>query len=177
MNRFATRSASVFLLLLLGAFASATASAQGLVFPVEPERTITREDGSTVEIYNATVQSVRGSRLTVRFPHGDRFTYDVPSDFRFSVDGRQLPVQRLQRGDRLTAYVTKHPEQGHVLHHVEESADTAPKFVSEVRHTETPDEAPAELPATASNLPLFGLIGALSLALGLAGFAVRRRLS
>lgn len=162
--------------LLLGTLGSSTASAQGsgLVFPTEPEEIITLPDDRRVEVYKATVERVRGNRLTVRFPHGERHTYEVPSDFRFKVDGRDVSVRQLRRGEELTAYVTLHEDDGHEIHHIPEPAAAAPVVRNTVRAQPMPD--PVELPGTASPLPLIGLLGALSLGLGGLGFALRRRM-
>jgi LPXTG-motif cell wall-anchored protein len=152
-------------------FAS-VAVGQGVVFPVAPDRTFNLADGTSVEQYNGTVQSVRGTRLTVRFPHGERYTYDVPEAFRFIVNGREIGVRELRRGDRLTATVTRHASGGHVLHHVD-NVDAPQASVAQVQHAPEPDA----LPSTASFTPWLALFGALSLGFGVLGFALRRRLA
>jgi hypothetical protein len=145
---------------------------QDTPFPSVPDRTIDLGGDRQINVYKATVMSARGNRLTVRFDHGERFTYDVPPDYRFEIDGRKVRTRDLNRGDVLTAYVTVSNEADHEIHHVEESGGTATVIAST-----TPEPVTDSLPTTASPLPLIGLLGALSLGLGGLGFAVRRRLS
>lgn len=164
------------LVLMVGlslAFGTVPALAQGVVFPVEPEEVRDLGDGRTMEIYRATVVSTRGNRLTVRFPHGVKHTYDTPEDFRVLVGGQKTRVRDLQRGDELTAYVTKHEVQGHTLH----SADIADAGGSSSASSVQPEAVADadELPSTASSLPLIGLLGTLCIGLGLLGFGLQRR--
>ena len=140
-----------------------------VVFPAEPDRTITLENGREVHVYNATVLNARGNRLTVRFDNGERFSYTVPADYRFNIDGRMVRTRDLRRGDSLTAYVTVHQTAHHEIHHIDESGPTPVVVASAVAE-------PADmLPATASPLPLIGLLGALFAGLGGLGLAIRRR--
>lgn len=153
--------------------APVSAQVQAPVFPDVPFETLTKEDGTIVEVYSAVVQNVRGNRVTVRFPNGKRHTYTPPRDFRFDVDGRMLRVQDLVRGQTLRAYLTFHPVAGHSLVHVDNAQSDAPTYVAMVE----PEPMTDELPTTASNLPLTGLLGGLLLALGAIGFGIRRRLN
>ena len=50
----------------------------------------------------AVFQNWAQYRLTVRYPHGTTYTYDVSPEFRVEIDGRKLRVRELQRGDTLT---------------------------------------------------------------------------
>lgn len=155
--------------------ASGSALAQGVPqdtpFPSVPDEVIDLGNDRKINVYKATVVSARGNRLTVRFDHGERFTYDVPPDFRFDIDGRKVRTRDLNRGDRVSAYVTVHDNADHEIHHVEEAAGATTVIASS-----TPEPVADSLPSTASPLPLIGLLGALSLGLGGLGFAVRRRL-
>lgn len=155
---------------------SAPSFAQTPVFPVPPEETLEMPNGDVVEIYKATVSHVSGNRVTVRFPEGTRHTYEVPSDYRFNIGGRQVRARDLNRGDELSAYVTKHPTAGHELHYVQEEPSGGYTVVETVQPEAMADPAPATLPSTASPLPLVGLFGILGLGLGALGFGVRSRL-
>lgn len=151
------------------------AAAQETVFPVAPEEVIDLPDGSTVEVYKGTVQHVSGNRLTVRFPGGAHHTYTVPPDYRFNIGGREVRARDLNRGDELTAYVTKHPTADHELVIIEEIEED----VYEVVESVTPEPVADSLPSTASPMPLVGLAGLLSAGiglLGLLGLRLRRRL-
>lgn len=150
---------------------AATAGAQEPVFPGTPSETIDLPDGRVVEVYTATVQNVSGNRLTVRFPGGERHTYTVPPDFRVNIGGRQVRARDLNRGDTLTAYVTRHATADHELVIIEEVADDQYEVVQSV----TPEPVADTLPSTASPMPLVGLLGGLGVALGLLGFGLRRR--
>jgi hypothetical protein len=151
-----------------------TAEAQEAVFPVLPEETIALPDGRTVEVYKATVQHVSGNRVTVRFPSGERHTYDVAPDFRFNIGGREVRARDLQRGDELTANIVRHPTANHELVVVEEVEDTGGYQVVE---TVTPEPVADTLPTTASFMPLVGLLGALCATSGALGFGLRRRIA
>jgi hypothetical protein len=109
----------------------------------------------------------------VRYGNGERYTYDVPTDYRFDVDGRKVRTRDLGRGTELTAYVTVHEAAHHELVSIDESAGSA-TVVSSV--TPEPVADTETLPSTAGPMPLVGLFGVLSLGLGFLVFAVRRRL-
>lgn len=142
--------------------------AQDMVFPEDPIERKELGDGRWMEVYKATVEHVRGNRLTVRYPHGTRYTYVVPADFTFEVDGRSVPVRSLRRGDELRAYVTKHVSNHHEIHHVD------PVSLAPSKSVQAEPEADA-LPATASSLPATGLLGIALLCLGLVGVYFGRR--
>lgn len=176
MNKYfkaLTHVASAALLTLL--FASGSAMAQynegDVVFPEPPEETIELGDGRTLYKYTATVVRARGNSLTVRYPHGTTYTYEVNDDFRVDIGGRKLRVRELNRGDELTAYVTAHDatDADHEIVYYEPTT-------SSVVSTYTPAPIAETLPTTASPLPLIGLLGALGVSLGGLGLALRRRL-
>ena len=158
--------------LSLASGAALAQTSQQDYFPFEPDRTIELGDDREINVYSATVVSARGNRLTVRYENGERYTYDVPTDYRFEIDGRKVRTRDLRRGDVLTAYVTVHNEAHHALHNIDESGGSVT-----VLNTVTPEPMADMLPATASPMPLIGLLGAISLGLGGLGFAMRRRLA
>jgi hypothetical protein len=174
MKALLARLGLVSLTLLFAALLTSPVHAQqNPVFPGSPVETITQPDGSVVEVYSAVVESVRGNRVTVRFPSGERHTYSPPADFRFEVDGQMLRTSQLQRRQTLRAYVTRHPERGHSLVQIEDTSAATPVYVPVVQ----PEPEADMLPATASNLPLAGLLGGALVALGAFGFGIRRRLN
>lgn len=60
----------------------------------------------TTEVRTGTVVSVDGNNLVVRFSTGELKTFDVPEDFRFDVDGKQLSVHELKPGTALSRTIT-----------------------------------------------------------------------
>ncbi len=171
---FARGLAVAFAGLLLAGGNALAQVPQDTPLPAVADEVIDLGNGRSIHVYKATVQSARGNRLTVRFDDGERFTYDVPPDFRFDIDGRKVRTRDLNRGDRINAYVTMHETAPHEIHHVERSGGSVTVISSD---TPEPVADRDMLPSTASPLPLIGLLGALSLGLGGLGFAVRRRLS
>jgi LPXTG-motif cell wall-anchored protein len=176
----------MFFTLLIVFFGAATALAQeGLVFPVEPEEVIFTNTGDRVEVYRGTVDQVYGTRLTIRFPHGERYTYDVPAGYRFEVGGRKLSVANLQRGQELTAYVTKQMDSGHALYELDEpepesyvARSVLRPVQADARRGDSASSMPSRLPATADNtlvLPLAGLAVLLAGVAGLIGAGRRGR--
>ena len=172
-SRFTQLGIVCFTLLFAALLAAPVSAQQNPIFLDSPVETITQDDGSVVEVYSAVVQNVRGNRVTVRFPNGQRHTYNPPRDFKFDVNGEMKGVQDMVRGQTLRAYVTRHPEAGHSLVQVDNSNADMPVYTPVVQ----PEPMTDELPATASNLPLTGLLGGLLLALGAIGFGIRRRLN
>ena len=170
--RVAIKLGACLLGLSLASGAALAQMPQNLVFPAEPDRTIDLGNDREIHVYNATVLRASGNRLTVRYDHGERYTYNVPPSYRFEMDGRKVHTRDLNRGDKLTAYVTVHNTSHHAIHHIEESGGSV-----SVLNTITPEPVADMLPATASPLPLIGLLGAISLGLGGLGLAIRRRLA
>ena len=60
---------------------------------------------TTLEIKNGVVLAVHGNELVFRGPEGVK-SVNVPEDFRFDMDGKQLSVHQLEPGMRLTAAIT-----------------------------------------------------------------------
>ncbi len=132
------------------------------------------------EVTGATVVKTVHRNLFVKLADGTYRQYDVPKGYRFNVDGKELAVFQLQPGMVLSTTI------------VSEKAIktmTEPEFQAEVgrhgahpRHAMQPAVATApeatttkKLPKTASPLPLIGLLGLMSLGLGLGLSALRHR--
>ena len=60
---------------------------------------------TTVDVHNFEVIAVDGNRLVARDERGTN-EYTVPSDFRFTVDGKKMSVSELKPGMKGTATVT-----------------------------------------------------------------------
>jgi len=59
---------------------------------------------TTYDIRSGEVLSVQGNNLVVRGPQGVR-EFNIPEDFRFDLDGKQLSVHELKPGMKLTALI------------------------------------------------------------------------
>src|SRR5262245_50267318 len=59
---------------------------------------------TTYDIRSGEVLSVQGNNLVVRGPNGVR-EFNIPEDFRFDLDGKQLSVHELKPGMKLTALI------------------------------------------------------------------------
>jgi hypothetical protein len=157
--------------------------------------TTTVKPVTVTEVRNGEVVRGGGGSILVRGPKGfHSFTQaDVDSrNVKIYRDGKPIQISELQTGDRLTAtIVTEKPPQILTEREVKATVQgAAPAAAPSVERAPTPAEpaatapapgaatpspAPARsLPRTAGLLPLVGLIGAASLALG-AGLTWRRR--
>ena len=144
--------------------------------------TKTPEVVRTTSIRNGTVVRVVGNNLTVREANQTK-TYTVPKGFQFDVDGKQVGIDKLRPGYKLTAEIVYKSENLVTTRDVDIGGNTpppppapAPAAASAPAPAPEPaqvaEAAPApELPKTASPLPLIGLLGTLLTA---SGFAVRR---
>jgi LPXTG-motif cell wall-anchored protein len=141
--------------------------------------TKTPQTVKTVKIKNGEVVRVTGNNLTVRENNKLR-TLTVPSGFKFNLDGRDVGVEELRPGVKLTAEIVYSSESTVTTTEREISGHTpppppapasapAPTYAA-AEPTSAP--APTHLPKTGSPLPLIGLTGILMLA---SGIAVRRR--
>jgi len=142
----------------------------------------------TTEIRNGEVVRVVGNTVWIR-ENGKVKSYPVPKDFKFNVDGQQVGVDQLRPGYHVTAEIIKTAEHTVKTRTVEATGtapapppEPVPVVILVPVHVESapapaepaPAPAPAEekkLPATASSIPLAGLLGLLLVG---AGIAVRR---
>jgi CRISPR/Cas system-associated exonuclease Cas4 (RecB family) len=141
--------------------------------------TKTPEVVRTTSIRNGTVVRVVGNNLTIREANQTK-TYVIPKGFQFDVDGKQVGVDKLRPGYKLTAEIVYKSENTVTTRDVDIGGNTpapppaaAPAAAASSEPAQMAEAAPAatELPKTASPLPLIGLLGTLLTA---SGFAVRR---
>jgi len=140
--------------------------------------TTTPEVVRTVVLKNAEVVKVSGSNLMVK-QDGQFKSYNIPAGFTFLINGQNVPVSKLQVGSKLSAEIVYRSEKTLTEQEVKiggaapvvapvETPSVAAAPVAEVAPAPAPEP---EMPKTASNLALVGLLG---LALIAAGAAFRR---
>jgi hypothetical protein len=160
------------------------------------ERTITT---TTTPQTITTVKSVTGkvwyvnppSSVILTLEDGTNQEFKIPQGQKFNIDGQMVDAWGLKKGMRVSATkVVEEPET--VAEHQEDVSGTTPPpppdpvvdlpiLVFVITHFDPiPETAPAEvasteLPKTASELPLIGLLGLLSMAAGLSLHAARLR--
>jgi len=139
--------------------------------------TTTPEVVKTYEARNSEVIQRKGQTVILRREDGSlNMVTGIPEGFVVFRDGKQVPIEALAGGDKITAYIV-HKETTVVTEQEMGVSGTAPAPVPKPAPVAAPAPAPKPapvLPKTASNLPLVGLAGLLALALGL-GIAVIRR--
>lgn len=57
------------------------------------------------EIKTGTILSIVGQNVTIRTPEGTKMFRNVPSDFRFTVHGKKVPINQITEGMQLSAAV------------------------------------------------------------------------
>jgi hypothetical protein len=139
------------------------------------------KDGQEYAVVKADLVRTTARRMTIRVKlpdgtHAEPRTINVKPGFRINVDGRPTPVEEIAVGQEITAYVNV-TDPGIAL---------APAQASDpVEFTPVPAEpepapeavaaAPAEMPKTATQLPLLGAFGVALLVLGAGSAFLRRR--
>jgi LPXTG-motif cell wall-anchored protein len=144
---------------------------------------VINKDGQDYVVVKADLVRTTSRRMTVRVKrpdgtHSDPIGINIKPNARLNVDGKMVGIQDVAVGQELTAYVhVKDP--GIALASDEEVVEFTPVPATPEPATPEPaaQAAPApEMPTTASQWPLAGLIGFVLLALG-AGIAFMRRRS
>lgn len=145
---------------------------------------VVERDGERYAKMKVELMRTSNNRATFRFMHPDGTTgptksITVPSDWRARIDGRNYRVRDLGRGQELTVYM---PSDRWAAHVARDSAIEVANY--ELADIEDEDAAGAgaaaaagsmaALPSTAGPMPLFALLGALSL-IGAAGLRIARR--
>jgi hypothetical protein len=148
----------------------------------------TPQEVTTLRTVNGKVWRVNAPHLILSFPEGENKAYTVPDGIVFHIDGQDKTVFDLRKGMDISATVlTVEPQQLVSTHTVVTGqapprpnvAFEGPMLLEWGR--QAPDLTAAveepraqELPKTASLVPLAGVLGFLSLALG-AGLRIVRR--
>ncbi len=128
------------------------------------------------KIRNGQVVKVAGSSLWVK-ENNEIKTFTIPKGFKFIVDGQKVGIEELRPGQNLTAEIVYKSERVDTTREVNVAGSTPPPPpapVAEAAPAPTPEPAPAapaELPKTASELPLIALLGVSMIG---AGIALRR---
>lgn len=138
------------------------------------------KDGQEYAVVKADLVRATARRMTVRVKrpdgtHSDPIGINVKPNERLNVNGTLTPIQDVAIGQELTAYISVH-DPGIAL----ASDDTGPIEFTPVAAEPEPApaaavESNAEMPKTATSLPLLGTIGILLLALGAVIAILRRR--
>jgi hypothetical protein len=136
---------------------------------------VMQRNGTTYVKFDGTVRKVAkgGSEVTMDMKGGDKLVLNPDPNRTVNIGGKQTPVKSLRPGDSLTFYV---PEGRVVAMETPEPAaeeiPIGPPVVEQVAMTTTN----YDMPKTASNWPLAGLLGALCIGFALV-MRTRRSLS
>jgi len=158
------------------------------------ERTITTTATpttiTTTQTVTGTVQQVMApNSVTLRLEDGTTQQFNIPKGQKFTVDGQETDAFGLRKGMQISATkVVEEPQtvveqqkqvRGSMPPPPEPPAADQPILVATAQAPAPPSSAKAEepekLPATATPIPLLGLLGLLSVVSG-AGLGVRRSL-
>lgn len=142
----------------------------------------------TVEITEGKVFHASPHRLIIHTKEGEVVDYNIPEWATIKINGEERSLHELKRGQTITATITTEEpmtvvdrekrSHGHPL--VTESREktevplptktevTHAKLLAEPQPTTSTPKVEEKLPATASNVPLIGLAGLLSLAVAVA---------
>jgi LPXTG-motif cell wall-anchored protein len=151
----------------------------------------------TTEIRNGTVVAVKGKTLYYTGDDGKNASWTPPAGFMFMVDGQPTALGDLKPNTKLTATIvrtstTTEEKTSYKVAAKGEKKEAAPAAAAAPAPAPAPAPAAApaaapapapaaepakkKLPKTGSQMPLVGVLGAASLALG-AGLTLRRKLS
>jgi len=138
---------------------------------------VIQKGGHEYAVVKADLIRATARRMTVRvkLPDGTRSeprAVNVSPGFRLNVNGRSTPIEEVAIGQEITAYLHV-SDPGIALAPAEPSDTVVFTPVPAEPEPEPVASAPAEMPKTASRLPLLGALGVALLALG-GGFAFLR---
>jgi hypothetical protein len=142
---------------------------------------VVEKDGEMYAHFTAEFVRRSGNQVELRFKndsggyHDETLWVDVPDGQRVKINGRNLYVRQLERGDELDIYLPS--DRWEVAQYDTHEEFAAAPAVATYEIVDEPDDAGSSyLPSTASPLPLIGLLGGLftSLGAGLAWLRIRR---
>ena len=146
------------------------------------------QEVTTLRTVNGKVWSIYPPHLILSFPGGENKAYTVPDGIVFHIDGQDKTVFDLRKGMSISATVLKVEPVNSVTTHTVVTGQAPPRpqvtfegpmLIEPTREAPAltaavEEPAPQELPKTASLVPLAGMLGFLSLALGTGLRMIRR---
>jgi hypothetical protein len=190
-----TRSLAASSILLAGAAFSTQASAQGNCPDIDFASQLTQQypnisnaclgvvtrNGEPYAHFMAEIDGVSGNRVRVKFRHPDGSygpiqSVDTDPTQRVEINGRQYRYRDLSRGQQLDVYVPPDLWEFHIAETQDFAQAEEVNIVSPVMaQADTSPSSPQTLPRTGGLMPLFGALGGLLTAAGIALTAIRRR--
>lgn len=141
-------------------------------------QSVEERNGRTFVKFQGTVAKNinRGEQLVVDFKDGGKVTLTPPPETSVYVDGRKTAVANLSRGDELNFYIAEDRLAAQFPDAPESAPEvqTARLIVVPITVQHQPAERMASLPSTASNWPLFGIAGVVTLGFGMLLTSLRR---
>ena len=149
----------------------------------------TPQEVTTLRTVNGKVWHLNGRHLILSFPDGENKMYAVPDGIAFNINGEEKTVFDLRKGMEINATVVRVEPQQMVATHTVVTGQAPPPpnvpfegplLIEPATHEPVPEtsasveQLPAELPNTASNLPLTGLVGFVLLTI-YAGMRIARK--
>ena len=141
----------------------------------------TPQEVTTLRTVEGRIFQVNGPHLILSFPDGKNKAYTVPDGIVFHIDGKDKTVFDLRKGMDISATVLTVAPEHFVSRHTVVTGQTPPRpnvafegpmLLEPAREVPTltatlEEPVPQELPKTASLVPLAGMLGFLSLAMGI----------
>lgn len=133
-------------------------------------QSVEERDGKKYVKFQGTVRSTRnrGSALEIDFQGGGRVQMQPPENTQIFMDGKEVPVSDLERGDRLTFYVPEdrmtahfYPEERLAATQESDAVSVPLAATEQATATEEPEQMAGTLPSTASGLPWIAVSGLL----------------
>ena len=147
----------------------------------------TPQEVTTLRTVEGRIFEVNGPHLILSFPGGKNKAYTVPDGIVFHIDGKDKTVFDLRKGMDISATVLTVAPEHLVSRHTVITGQTPPRpnvafegpmLLERAREVPTltatlAEPMPQELPKTASLVPLAGMLGFLSLAMGTVSRIIR----
>lgn len=75
----------------------------GMKLKAKVTTTSTPKVVEVTEVKEGTIVSIVGQNVTIRTAEGTKMFKNIPSDFEFSVHGKQVPINEITKGMKITA--------------------------------------------------------------------------